>query len=343
MTWTPSVSTLYRNIEVLAGRRSPRSHQMRLGLRWGFGLPIGGRTDLTEYSFPLQPDGDLLGLLRRRGGLAIKRHDDPSGTAMDVYLQETREPVIAVVDSYHLPYRPAFGRVHSSRTIIVEPLDSDHVQVEDCWEPSYCGVLHRRALNAARYSDAVANPVLEPVYSGVQAPAQWFTVTVEPFRVADPQRWAQDVIELLVTEVVRTERTTDAHFGLAALRELVQLLALGGDKVWRVIPRRTLALVLRAELSSRRYLCVLLRNAVALAGRPALTAEVERYQEGLQHLQAARDVQVKSLRTARVPYDAYVLYHCRETLANEKRLLSAITEANLANTAKEVAQWTASR
>jgi hypothetical protein len=104
------------------------------------------------------------------------------------------------------------------------------------------------------------------------------------------------------------------------------------------------ALVLRAELSSRRYLCALLGNAVRLAGLPALVADVDRYQDGLRHLQAARDVQIKTLRAARAAYDAYVLDRCRDALANEERLLTAITAANPPGPREEVDRpWPASR
>lgn len=342
MTFTPSVSSLYRNIEVLAARCGPRSRHLRLGLRWGFGLPLGGRGDITEYSFPSQPSGDLPGLLRERGGLAIGCHDDPAGAGLDEHLRAGRAAV-AVVDSYHLPYRPAFGRVHSSRTIIVEPGGPDHVLVDDCWEPAYRGPLRRADLEAARRSHAVADPALEPVYSGVLGPAQWFTVDMAPFPVTDPACWARETVTLLATEFTTAHRTEDASFGLAALRELVGLLA-GGPTVWEEIPRRTLALTLRAELGSRRYLCALLHNALLLAGEPALVAEADRYQEGLRHLQAARDVQIKTLRRAHPSYDAYVLARCRDALANEERLLAALAGADLAPVREEVVRpWLVSR
>jgi hypothetical protein len=327
--WTPSVSTLYRNVEVLAAAHSPRSAALRLGQRWGFGLPADGRTWLTEFSFPLQPVGDVPDLLRRRGGLDIRSHADPSGTLMDDYLRAGGRPVIVVVDSFYLPYRPAFGRVHSARTIIVSAAAGDQVYVDDCWEPSYRGQLDRRALAAARRSDAVADPFLEPIYWGVRAEAEWFTVTVEPLMIADRTAWARATIDLLTQEITTARRTANASFGLAALRELVELL----DKEWKEwadgIARRTLALVLRAELGSRRYLCSLLRNAVALAGRPELAGAVDRYQEGLRHLQEARDTLIKSLRVTRPEYDAFFTARCRDALANEERLLYALAGAGL--------------
>jgi hypothetical protein len=89
-------------------------------------------------------------------------------------------------------------------------------------------------------------------------------------------------------------------------------------------PRRTLALVLRTELSSRRYLCSTLRNA--LAEHPGLREAVDRYQDGLRHLQAARDVAVKSLRHNRSQYDAYLADRCRDAVANEERLMAVVQE-----------------
>jgi hypothetical protein len=327
--WMPSVSSLYRNVEVLAAARSPRSCSLRLGLSWGFGLPNDVQSDLTEFSFPLRPAGDLPDLLRRRGGLGIRRHDDPSGMAMHDYLHTTGEPAVAVVDSFHLPYRPAYGRVHSSRTIIVAAAEGGHIRVDDCWEPTYRGLLRSRDLDAARRSRAEADPLLEPIFSGVQADAEWFTVSVEPVLVDDLSRWAATTIGVLVQEITGAVRTVGASFGLAALREMVEVLAEGGDAPWQMVPRRTLALVLRAELSSRRYLCTLLGNAVTLVGQPTLVEDVELYREGLRHFQAARDVLVKSLRHDRAEYDEFVLARCRDALSNEERLLAAITAADL--------------
>lgn len=327
--WVPTVSTLYRNVEVLAASQSPRSAPMRLGLSWGFGLPRDGRSGLTEFSFPLRPAKaggtaePLSDLLRSRAGLDIRRHDDPRGTGMHDYLRATGEPAVAVVDSFYLPYRPAYGRVHSSRTVIVQAAEGNQVRVDDCWEPAYRGMLSRHDLDAARQSQADADPLLEPVFSGVRADAEWFTVSVEPIAVADAAQWAAATADMLIQEITGSDRTADASFGLAALREMVEMLA-AGYGTWQAIPRRTLALVLRAELSSRRYLCTLLRNAVALAGVPALAGDVESYQEGLRHFQAARDVMVKSLRRCRPEYDAFVLARCRDALANEERLLAAL-------------------
>jgi len=330
--WTPGANTLYRNVEILAAAQAPRSYALRLGLAWGFGLPTDGRSDLTEFSFPLRPADDVPSLLRARGGLRVDSHEDPAGTELDDHLRATGEPVIAVVDSFALPYRPAYGRVHSSRTIIVEPLDRDHVLVDDYWEPTYRGPMHRRDLDIARRSEAVADLPLEPIFHGGQGQAQWFTVTVDPFPVGDPARWATEMIGTLVREMTAPADPVDApgvSFGLAALRELVDLMAAGGDALWPAVPRRTLALVLRAELSVRRYLCVLLRNAVRLAGWPALVLDVDQYEQGLRHLQAARDVLTKSLRGDRTEYDGYVLARLRDALAMEERLLAALTGAGL--------------
>lgn len=341
ISWAPSVSSLYRNVELLASARSPRSSAMRLGLSWGFGLPEGGRHDLTEFSFPLRSAGDLPSLLRRRGGLDVCRHDDPDGRAMHRYLRMTAEPVIAVVDSFYLPYRPAYGRVHSSRTIIIEGREGDQVRVDDCWEPTYRGLLQIRHLEAARRSRAEADPLLEPVFTGVQGDAEWFSVSVRPIPLDDPVRWAVTMIGTLIREITVPEQGAGTRFGLVALRETVESLAGGSGCRWQEVPRRTLALTLRAELSSRRYLCPLLKNAATLAGQPALTAHVEQYQSGLRHFQAARDVLVKSLRNDRAEYDDFILARCRDALLNEERLIAVLTAAGLpwVPVPEEAAAW----
>jgi hypothetical protein len=216
------------------------------------------------------------------------------------------------VDSFFLPYRPAFGRVHSSRSLIVEAVDDERMLVDDCWSPAYRGWVHRRDVEAARHSPAVADPLLEPVFSGVHGEAEWFTVAVRRFPVTDRRAGAHSIVELLITDMTTDLRTPGARFGLDAMREML------------AVPRRTLALVLRAELSSRRYLCSSLRNA--FAEQPDMCDAVDRYQDGLRHLQAARDVAVKSLRHNRAEYDAYLADRCRAALANEERLLAVVQE-----------------
>jgi hypothetical protein len=320
--WTPTVSSLFRNIEVLVAARAPRSYALRLGLSWGFGLPADGRTAFTEFSLPLQAADPLPDLWRRRGGVDVTAHADPTGAGMDDHQRATGNPVIAVVDSFHLPYRPAHGRVHSSRTVVVRPADAGHVLVDDCWQPSYRGLLHRRHLADARRSAAPADPELEPVFSGVRVPAEWFDVRVRPFAVEDPAGWATGMLATLAGEMTPPGSVPGAVFGLAAIRDLAD--ALDGR-----IERRTLALVLRAELSRRRYLCSTLRNLLILAGRPDTVDDVDRYQQGLRHLQAARDVMIKTLRSRRPEYETYLRARCHDALAGEERLLAALAAAGL--------------
>jgi len=348
-TWAPSVNTLYRNAEMIGARRVPRSISLRLGLSWGFGLPKDGRQGLTEYSFPLRsapeaPEAsDAIGLpelLRQRGGLDIRGQADPDGNAMYDYLKATGDPVVAVVDSFYLPYRPAYGRVHSSRTVIVMRPEGDIVPVDDCWEPAYSGPLAIRHLEAARRSPAAADPLLEPIFYGIRAEAEWFTVSVPPLQLDDPARWAVTTVGTLAAEIAAERQLPGTSFGLAAIRELVDMLAGQPEVVWEVIPRRTLALVLRAELSSRRYLCTLLWNAGKIARSPALVTAAERYQEGLRHFQAARDVLVKSLRHDRDVYDEFILARCRDALSNEEQLATSIAAAGFPAVAvPEVAVW----
>jgi hypothetical protein len=345
-TWAPSVNTLYRNAEMIGAGRVPRSISLRLGLSWGFGLPKDGRRGLTEYSFPLRSASDapdalgLPQLLRQRGGVDIRRQADPHGDAMYGYLQAASDPVVAVVDSFYLPYRPAYGRVHSSRTVLVAKLEGSIVYVDDCWEPAYRGPLAIRHLDAARRSPAAASQLLEPIFFGIQGEAEWFTVSVAPLPLDDPARWAIAMVGALAAEIETQRQSPGMSFGLAAMRELVEMLAGQPEVVWEMIPRRTLALVLRAELSSRRYLCTFLRNAGKLAGSPALITAADRYQEGLRHFQAARDVLVKTLRHDRDVYDEFILARCRDALANEEQLATSIAAAGLSAPAvPEVALW----
>jgi hypothetical protein len=135
-----SVSSVYRNIETLVSEQSPRSGQAMLGARWGFGLPSKSAYQLAEYSFPFDRRS-YLEKLRARVGLAILVHEGDHPRRLKDHLEAGLAAIVAV-DSFYLPYRPAYGRVHSSRTVILRRGGRpEEVHVEDCWMPGYIGSL----------------------------------------------------------------------------------------------------------------------------------------------------------------------------------------------------------
>src|SRR5579864_3915682 len=103
------VSSLFGNLERLVEMRAPRSARLLLGARWSFAVPHRN-TDLFEYCLPLNPT-DFRKALATRTGIVIDHHTDNDSRYLYDCLEERQAQIVAV-DSFYLPYRPAFQRVH---------------------------------------------------------------------------------------------------------------------------------------------------------------------------------------------------------------------------------------
>src|SRR4051812_28297708 len=159
----PAVSSSFRNLCVLVEDHAPRSAALLLGCRWSFALPAPAlRAELTEYSLPSGPDR-YPAAVARRTGLRILEHAGDEPAELGQHLAAGGAAVVAV-DCFHLSHRPAFGRVHSTRTLLVRPgRTAGEVLVDDAWDPAYRGPVPWAELQRARFSDAPLNPVREPV------------------------------------------------------------------------------------------------------------------------------------------------------------------------------------
>ncbi|WP_328345320.1 BtrH N-terminal domain-containing protein [Micromonospora sp. NBC_00421] len=113
-----------------------------LGAGWRF-LHLPGDVRFDEFYYPC-PDGDL--------GAALAPHHElrarwwQPADEDDVW-REVREslardqPVIAAVDNFYLPFRPAYGDVHAAHLVVIYGLDEDRglVYVSDAMPPAYRG------------------------------------------------------------------------------------------------------------------------------------------------------------------------------------------------------------
>ena len=318
MTTTP-----YSYAERLAAERAPRAASLLLGLRWSFGLPAGDLTALTEYSLPLNPV-PILEVLAARGGARIVRHQGDDPEPLHGHL-ETGQPAIVAIDAFYFPFRPAYLRVHSSRTVLVTGITDDgRFHLRDLWAPPAEGTISAEEMADARFSAVPLDVDREPLFSGNPVGGVWFTVEAEAPHVEDAAAWTRERLGWLWDEMATPRADERGSYGIGALREFQRRLeeGLGGEDS---IPlRRGASLLLRPELTSRLYLGVFLRNAAHLLRDETLKAEIERYREALGHLQSATDVLTKTVRTRRPEYDEFIREHFARACDYEERLLDAL-------------------
>jgi hypothetical protein len=317
-----TVSSVFKNIEKLVCATAPKAGQSYLGARWSFAWPTSrNREQLCEYSFPAGPTS-FIQLLAARTGLLIAEHQDPDGQALYEHLGCGNAAVVAV-DSYHLPYRPAFGRVHSHRTILVKPTnDPGIVWVEDEWFPSYCGPLPAKALDGARYSKVPLERELEPIYAGRPVCGEWFSAKVSAVSMgAGISDWVGALLRRLHDEATTTITDANGTYGpgaVATFRQRLQRDLTSSRPPFKNL--RQYSLLLRIEISSRVYLSALLRLASRWIDNPLLHRKATQYTYSLAHMQKGRDVLIKALRQPRPEYAAYISDCLTEAFDAEDRL-----------------------
>ncbi|HET8799369.1 MAG TPA: BtrH N-terminal domain-containing protein [Thermoanaerobaculia bacterium] len=299
-----TVGSLLINLERLTGRPS------LLGARWTFAFPDAARrAELTELSLPFHPDG-FLATLERRTGLRVHAHQ-----ADGLYDALARGiAAIAVVDSFHLPYRPAFGRVHSHRTIVVRALGREHVEADDLWPPAFRGPLAIEDFERARFSDVPLDPIREPIFAGRPIAGEWFQVEDGQSCLSSFESAASLLAEL------HAEATSELHaggiaYGEHALGTLIDAIA------HDAIHPREASLLLRTELGARVYLCAFLRAAAQPLGDRSLAQNACAYSEQLRAMELARDVLAKSLAHPGRHLIHFVLDRLREARDGERRLI----------------------
>lgn len=305
-----TVSSLFDNMATLVGRQAPRAAQAMMGARWSFAWPWPGACEAScEYSLPV----DYAPALVRRSGLHIVEHTGRE--SIDDRLAAGDEVVVAV-DTYHLAYRPAFGRVHSGRTILVRAGGAaGEVWIEDHWEPAYQGPLDRQLLEGARHSQVPRDPILEPVFAGRAIDGEWYSASVKALAIPDIRDWA--------TAVLR-ELCGDGRHGIAALRRFQHELQLDGARDRDLL--RIASLVLRAELSTRVFLCAWLRAVASWLGAPSLWAAAATYHKALGAMQVARDLLTKSLAHPRPGYVPILFDRLAESVVAEEQLSAELEQ-----------------
>ena len=208
-----TTTTLYSYAEKLAAEQAPRSASLLLGLRWCFGLPApapAALTALTEYSLPLNPL-PVERALAERGGLRLVRHAGDDEAALADHLAAGK-PAIVAVDAFYFSFRPAFRRVHSSRTVLVRRT-GESLRLADGWLPAVETTVGRAELAAARRSSVPLDVEREPLFSGNPVGGVWFSLEVDPLEVRDAAGWMRARLACLHAEMTRARRDERGRCG----------------------------------------------------------------------------------------------------------------------------------
>ncbi|MFC8451295.1 BtrH N-terminal domain-containing protein [Kitasatospora sp. NPDC057223] len=139
-----------------------------LGAHWEF-LFQPGTIRSEEFYFPCRHEGDPAHSIAPAHPLTSRwlrpaAADDPFAEIRDELA--AGRPVIAAVDNFHLPFRPAFGDVHAAHLIVVTGLDEERglIRVSDAQPPAFAGTIEISAfLNA--WSSANPHDVQDAFFS----------------------------------------------------------------------------------------------------------------------------------------------------------------------------------
>lgn len=301
------VSSLWFNMDALLHRALPgRWGQILLGVCGGAGIYREGA--LAEF----ETSSMLPQRLRMRSGIHLQeRTDGPGQLALRAWLRAGK-CVIVAVDSFHLPYRPAFRRVHSGRTLIVRPLPAtDVVSIEDWWPPFWKGELSFATLEPARASLVKIDARREPVFAGSPLAFRWWSLAAPAAPPSDPCGW-------LAARLADLAADDDVHGASGSARLLRALARCPGE-----MPddTRRSSLILRAELSAKIYNLCLIEAAACLLGDALLAQALQPWRSGLTRLAHARDLLIKQIAS---PSSLYL------RLIGEDLLAAAAAQEDLA-------------
>jgi Butirosin biosynthesis protein H, N-terminal len=128
-------------------------------------------------------------------------------------------PVIAAVDNFHMPIRPAFGDVHAAHLMVVSGFDDDRgeVHVLESTPPTYHGPVPLRDFLLARSSTNEARPdTRDYFFAGTEIRNRWLEVTVDGPDPAPTREWVARVVATNV-EGFRAPAQARGRAGLAGL------------------------------------------------------------------------------------------------------------------------------
>lgn len=307
-------SPLYNLQLVLEELSGPQSAAL-LGACWGFAAFDPSAPSLAECDLPISwaRYGELL-----KSFAGIQLDYFPADLANDAYDRVAfGQPVIVAVDSCELPYRPAYRRVNSARTIVVTRVDRATAEIVDAWMPAYAGTIRLEDLERARASLVPHDFDREPLYAGIPLERRWWTLAL----LADPLPARRDGV-LKALSMLTAQAVEDATPEALDLFRRTVVAALSEPLLASRMARRAAALHLRGEIGLRAYLHAFLRFTVSLRDDPLLGAEVATWASHLTSLARARDVLIKSVVFDRPDYAAIVERALADAIGRERRFVS---------------------
>lgn len=203
-----------------------------LGAGWRF-LHVPGDVRSEEFYYPCPPDESGGAEFGTDLGAALAPHHDlhsrwwQPADADDLW-REMREtladdrPVIAAVDNFHLPFRPAYGDVHAAHLVVVYGLDEVRgvVYVSDAMPPAFRGAVPIEAFLRA-WGSANPTDVQDAFFSDSRIGRRCLDVRLDaPHPPLTPERLG----EFLRTDVEAFTTTTSARTGLAGFDEFAKEL-----------------------------------------------------------------------------------------------------------------------
>ena len=159
-----------------------------LGAHWEFRYRPGDVRS-EEFYFPERVPGDLLASIAPHhpvGSRWAAGHGERPLEAIATQLRAGR-PVIAAVDNFHLPFRPAFGDVHAAHLLVVYGLDEGRglVHVSDAMPPAFAGPISVEAFLRS-WSSENPRDVQDAFFSDAGIGRRYLDVTIgSPFPALD--------------------------------------------------------------------------------------------------------------------------------------------------------------
>lgn len=317
-------SALYNMQLILEDMTGPHGAAL-LGTAWHFAA-LDATLPLGECDLPVTWERYAT-LLQTLAGVKLEHH--PADEANHAYDRvEFGQPIVLAVDSYHLPYRPAFRRVNSARTIIVTAIDmaAGMVEIVDPWMPNYRGAVALADLDRARASVVPSDHGREPLYAGDPLRRRWWTLAL----LGDPLLAHRDsTLRALALLTAQAE----GHLAQAATPDALEqsridiVGALAMPLADSQSARRRAALHLRGEIGLRAYLVEFFRVAADVLDDPLLGGEIAAWSMQLAELARARDVLIKSIVFDRPIYGEIVDDVLVMAIRRERRFLQFMKEA----------------
>lgn len=310
---TVVANSLLYNTSGLVQRVAPRSGLARLGAWWGFWSPDRAH-DPWESSLPEGPGG-LIAALESRTGIRI--HANSGFEALRAAARV--RPVICAVDSFYLPYRPAYGRVHSHRTVVLERGEPARVWVIDDWPPRHQGWLSWTVLAAACEAEVPLVLEQEPVFAGGALHSQWWSVDVDPLVPVEVGVWTRQLLEALCDDHAHgADGATAVARTFESFTRRAMVDATPAD-------RRHQALTLRANLGPRSFLVRLLHAAADWIDTPELRGCAAGLARGVAALKLCGDLLIKLTRYEDDAYPGLLEDSLRRVAATEAAVHRCLT------------------